>query len=332
MGLGVLIIGESGTGKSTSLRNFKTEEFALVNVAHKPLPFKTNGVVDQLKSDNSFKIRQYMVSTKKNVIVVDDAQYIMANELMRRATESGYNKFTDIGVKMWDILHQVESLPDDKIVYFMMHIERDNEGHEKAKTVGKMLDSTVTLEGMFSIVLKTAVQDKKYMFSTQNSGKDTVKSPIGLFNSQLIDNDLKMVDTAIREYYNLGSTVEISARDAFFNEVVEEPKPVVHPVPKPILENAKGNPIPTSVPPKVGSADSLRARIGAVPKPVETPKVAEAPKPVELPKVVEAPKVGTPKVENPAPVVEAPKPTMKADNGNIDVMKKLAELKAKIGK
>lgn len=320
MGLGVLIIGESGTGKSTSLRNFKTEEFALVNVAGKPLPFKTNGVVDQLKSDNSVEIRRYMVSTKKNVIVVDDAQYIMANEYMRRAKEGGYNKYTEIGTNMWNIVRQVEALPDDKIVYFMMHIERDNEGHEKAKTIGKMLDTAITLEGMFAIVLKTVVQDRRYQFSTQNSGSDTVKSPMGLFNSVMIDNDLKMVDTAIREYYNLGSTVEISARDAFFNEVVEEPKPVVHPVPKPILENAKGNPIPTSVPPKVGSADSLRARADAVPKPVDTPKTIEVPKRVEPPKIVEVPKVEIPKVET-------PKPTTKPDTADVNVHDRLERIR-----
>ena len=256
MGLGVLIIGESGTGKSASLRNFDPEEYALVNVASKPMPFKVNGIIDQLKSDNPVEIRRFMVSTKKKAIIIDDAQYIMANEFMRRAKEKGFDKFTEIGTNMWNVIRQVESLEDDKVVYFMMHIERDGNNNEKAKTIGHLLDEKITLEGMFAIVLKTVVSDRRYFFSTQNSGSDTVKSPMGLFSTTLIDNDLKMVDDSIRSYYNLGSVVKISSRDTFFNDIVSSPtatapvQPNVPAIavttPKPILENAKGNPIPTT--------------------------------------------------------------------------------------
>lgn len=252
MGLGVLIIGESGTGKSASLRNFSPEEYALVNVASKPMPFKVNGIIDQLKSDNPVEIRRFMVGTKKKAIIIDDAQYIMANEFMRRAKEKGFDKFTEIGTNMWNVIRQVESLEDDKVVYFMMHIERDNNNNEKAKTIGHLLDEKITLEGMFAIVLKTVVSDRRYFFSTQNSGSDTVKSPMGLFSTTLIDNDLKMVDDSIRNYYNLGSVVKISSRDTFFNDIVSSPtattpvQPNVTATQKPILENAKGNPIPTT--------------------------------------------------------------------------------------
>jgi hypothetical protein len=127
----------------------------------------------------------------------------MANEFMRRASERGYDKFTEIAQNFWDLINAIRTLPEDVIVYVMAHIERDGSGNEKIKTIGRMLDEKITIEGMFTIVLKTAVSDGVYNFSTQNNGNDTVKSPLGLFKSSLIDNDLKAVDTAIREYYEL---------------------------------------------------------------------------------------------------------------------------------
>ena len=204
MGKKVLIIGESGTGKSASMRNFTKDEILIINVAAKDLPFKEpKGGFEKVNSDNYRDIKKAMQSTNKKVIVIDDTQYLMANEFMRRATEKGFDKFTEIAQNYWDLQQAINKLPDDTIVYELSHLERDQNGNEKAKTIGKLLDEKITVEGMFGIVLKTVVQDGKYYFQTQNSGTDTCKSPIGLFKTYLIDNDLKLVDSAIRDYYGL---------------------------------------------------------------------------------------------------------------------------------
>ena len=116
---------------------------------------------------------------------------------------TGYQKFTDMALNYYTLVKAAAALPSDKIVYFMGHSDTDANGNEKFKTIGKMLDEKVTLEGMFTIVLKTVVTDGKYQFSTRNSGQDTVKTPLGMFNDVLIDNDLAMVDKTIREYYGI---------------------------------------------------------------------------------------------------------------------------------
>lgn len=200
MGIPILILGESGTGKSASMRNFKPDEVALANVAGKPLPFKGK-FAEVLNSDSYRAIKKFMKEAKSNVVVIDDAQYLMANEFMRRGSERGYDKFTEIAVNFWELVNAVRELPENKIVVFMSHIERDQNGNEKIKTIGKMLDEKITVEGMFTIVLKTSVSDGKFSFLTQNSGHDTVKSPIGLFEANEIDNDLKAVVDSIRKYY-----------------------------------------------------------------------------------------------------------------------------------
>jgi hypothetical protein len=202
MAIPVLILGESGTGKSASLRNFKADELKVINVEGKPLPFKNKFEI--FNSDNYVKILKEMQATKKSSIIIDDAQYLMANEFMRRATERGFDKFTEIAQNFWNLVNKVKELPKNQIVYFLAHIERDANGNEKIKTIGKLLDEKITVEGMFTIVLKTNVTDGQYTFITQNNGHDTVKSPIGMFPSVAIDNDLKYVDDKIRNYYEIG--------------------------------------------------------------------------------------------------------------------------------
>lgn len=203
MGLPVLILGESGTGKSASMRNFKPGELAIINVAGKPLPFRSE--LKTLVTDNYKKIESALLNMKAPSAVIDDAQYLLANEFMRRSGELGYQKFTDMAKNYWSLIAETicKQMPPNKIVYFMSHIDRDQNGFEKVKTIGKLLDEKITVEGLFTIVLKTHVEDGKYTFFTQNSGTDTVKSPIGMFPDVQIDNDLKAVDNAIREYYNL---------------------------------------------------------------------------------------------------------------------------------
>lgn len=202
MGIPVMILGESGTGKSASLRNFSKDEIGVINVCGKPLPFRNQ--IKDLKTDNYMAIEKALKASSKKAAVIDDCQYLMANEYMRQAKVTGYQKFTDIAQNFWTLVQVViRELPEDVIVYFLGHIERDANGNEKFKTIGKMLDEKITVEGMFTIVLKTSVQEGQYLFATRNNGSDTVKSPIGLFDEPYIDNDLKAVDTAIREYYEI---------------------------------------------------------------------------------------------------------------------------------
>ena len=207
MGQLVFILGRSGTGKSYSMRNFQKDKLAVINVQGKILPFKGSGQIEMTSQDRSEKIVDAMDRYAKagfKSIVVDDYQYTMANEFMRRSAEKGYDKFTEIGRHAWDIANKVRDLPNEVIVYILCHTDRDDEGNEKIKTIGKLLDEKICLEGMSTIVLKTNVTDGVYTFLTQNNGKDTVKSPAGMFPSYAIDNDLHYVDQKIRSYYELG--------------------------------------------------------------------------------------------------------------------------------
>lgn len=216
MSTATLIIGESGTGKSASLRNCDPQNTLLIQSVKKPLPFKASAWAhfDREKNpkgnifvtDQSAQIITLMQKTQRKVIVLDDFQYVLANEYMRRSEERGYDKFTDIGRHAWDILSIASGLPDDVRVYIMGHTQSDDFGKVKVKTIGKMLDEKITVEGMFSIVLRTLVRDGQYFFSTRNNGSDTVKSPIGMFDEEIIDNDLAAVDLAISEYYGLTAT------------------------------------------------------------------------------------------------------------------------------
>lgn len=202
MAIPVMILGESGTGKSASLRNFKPDEVAIIDVSGKPLPFRNKLPI--LKTDKYETITRAMLA-RPNIpaFVVDDAQYLMANEFMRRSDERGYDKFTEIAKNFWSLIQETVSqkMPETQIVYFLMHTDVADDGRIRAKTIGKMLNEKITLEGLFTIVLRTSVTDGVYSFRTVNSGSDTVKAPMGMFDSALIDNDLKAVDTIIRDYY-----------------------------------------------------------------------------------------------------------------------------------
>lgn len=201
MGIPVLILGESGAGKSCSLRNFEPEEVGIFNVAGKPLPFKK-----QLKKVNNAKYTDILKSLnepKLKTYVIDDSQYLMAFEMFDRAKEVGYNKFTDVALNFRTLVDRIiRNTPDDVIVYFLHHTETTDTGKIKAKTSGKMLDNQLTLEGLFSIVLLCKTDGQEHYFETQSDGYSTCKSPMDMFDLK-IDNDLKMVDTKIREYYEL---------------------------------------------------------------------------------------------------------------------------------
>ena len=226
MGQLVYILGRSGTGKSYSMRNLDPGKFAVINVQGKWFPFKNASKIKYVVTDDSDSIVKNIrgLATTYNIIVVDDFQYVMANEFMRRAMERGYDKFTEIGRHAWDIANCVRDLPAETIVYVMCHTDTDQEGLERLKTIGKMLDEKIVMEGMSTIVLKTNVADGKYAFLTQNNGKDTTKSPAGMFPSYAIDNDLKYVDDKIRSYYGFsGSKSETEMAEADADAMREGP-------------------------------------------------------------------------------------------------------------
>lgn len=204
----ILVLGESGTGKSTAYRNLDPAQTLLIQAIRKPLPFKRDGWgywSQENKAGNIFatdhvsSIIELMQKTKRKIIVIDDYHYILSNELMRRYRETGYGKFSEIGYNGWNLINVASALAPDVRVYFLAHTMTGEDGITKLKTPGKLLE-TYTVEGMFSIVLRTAIRDGDYFFSTKNSGSDTVKTPIDMFKDELIPNDLALVDQAIRDY------------------------------------------------------------------------------------------------------------------------------------
>lgn len=202
----VMLFGESGAGKSTSLRNFTNDEVAIINVSGKPMPFKSDL---KTASSNDYQIiAENLPKLKQPSIVIDDATYLMVDQFMANANVKGYDKYTQIAFNFTMLIEQARKLPDDKIVYFIGHSEQMDNGREHFKTIGRMIDNYVTLEGKFTVVLKAVVKDGHYYFQTHNNGFDTVKSPLGMFEEDLIDNDLKMVDDIIRDYWNIPRTTE----------------------------------------------------------------------------------------------------------------------------
>lgn len=206
MGIPVLILGESGSGKSCSLRNFEKENVVIYNIAGKPLPFKKQ--LNKADNVNYTQIKSNMQKGNFKTYVIDDSQYLMAFEMFDRAKELGYNKFTDVALNFRGLVDFViKNTPADTIVYFLHHTETTDTGKVKAKTSGKMLDNQLTLEGLFSIVLLCKTDGQEHYFETQSDGYSTCKSPMGMFDLK-IDNDLKMVDDKIREYYELNKKEE----------------------------------------------------------------------------------------------------------------------------
>lgn len=201
MGIPVLILGESGSGKSASMRNFAPDQVAVFNVAAKPLPFR--GKLRCVNTSDYAAIKAGLSSGTAPSYVIDDSQYLMANEFFDRAMEKGYDKFTEIGLNFRDLLfYIIRETPKDCIVYLLHHTELDQNGKLKAKTIGKMLDEKLTVEGLFSIVLLCQSGKDKHCFITQSQGLSTAKSPMEMFPEEM-DNDLALVDKTIRDYYGL---------------------------------------------------------------------------------------------------------------------------------
>lgn len=218
MSVSTIILGESGSGKTASLRNLNPTETLLIQVVKKPLPFRSKGWsyfdAANNKTGNIFVSDDWQImsaimrKTKRKVIIVDDFQYVLANEFMRRSDERGYDKFTEIAKHAWELFNVANTLADNVRVYLMSHTQTNDTGDIRLKTIGKMLDEKITPEGLFTIVLRTIVTDKDYFFSTRNNGHDTVKSPIGLFDSERVPNDLAVIDAQISTYYELTGATE----------------------------------------------------------------------------------------------------------------------------
>jgi len=209
-------MGESGSGKSSSIRTLPANETFLINVLDKPLPFKgskslytklTEEGGNYFASDDAAEIIKKIryVNIKfpqiKN-IVIDDFQYVMANEFMRRAKERGFDKFTEIAQNAWSIIKQASDCRDDIDFFFLSHTELDALGRSKCKTIGKMLDDKITVEGMFTVVLHTIIADGVYKFLTKNDGSHIAKSPMGMFEERYIDNDLLLVKQKMKDYFD----------------------------------------------------------------------------------------------------------------------------------
>lgn len=235
MGKLVFIMGRSGTGKSHSMKNIPADRLGVINIEGKDFPFGKKSPAfgaETINTDNAEDIITEIdrMSKKHDIIVVDDFQYLMANEFMRRVYEKGYDKWNEIARHAFDILKHVSTLSNNVIVYVFCHTDKDDNGYEKVKTLGKMLDDKIVLEGMSTIVLKSECVDGKYYFFTQNNGQDTVKSPEDMFPSRAIPNDLLYVDDKIRNYWGMDgakSDEEIQKDDqvnTVSDESVETPK------------------------------------------------------------------------------------------------------------
>lgn len=201
MGVPVLVIGESGSGKTYSIKNFDPAEVGIFSVEKGRLPF--NKPFNVAKRATYRQIMSCMKKPNLKTYVIDDSQYLLVNELFDRVSESGYNKFTEMALHFRNLIHVINHFtPDDVIVYFLHHTELDGTGKMKAKTIGRMLDEKLTVEGCFDIVLLAQIENGEHIFVTQSEGISTAKSPEGMFDLK-IPNDLKMVDTRIREYWSL---------------------------------------------------------------------------------------------------------------------------------
>lgn len=212
MSYACLVLGESGTGKTCSLRNLDPKSTLLIQPVRKPLPFRSAGWREirakgdgnnVLVSSDPSTIVKCMKASPFDVVVIDDWQYVLSNMFMARRSETGFQKFTDIGGAGFDIAKAASELPEHKRVYILAHTTTDDYGNTRIKTLGKVLDEKIVIEGMFTTVLRTRVENGKYTFQTQNSGQDTVKSPMGMFNENFIDNDLSAVDQIICDYYGI---------------------------------------------------------------------------------------------------------------------------------
>lgn len=218
----VLVIGQSGSGKSTSLRNLDPKTTFIINVLDKPLPFKAFRKNYQVITKENKKGNYYTTDDWSNVVkciemvnkerpeittlIIDDWQYILAHEFMRRSMnteeKNQYQKFTDIALHGWSTINACLGTRPTLTNFVLAHSDVDSTGRSKCKTIGKMLDEKITIEGLFTTVLHSRVVNGEYKFQTQYDGEFLAKSPMGMFEEHLIPNDLVSVKNAVENYFN----------------------------------------------------------------------------------------------------------------------------------
>lgn len=213
----VLILGKSASGKSTSLRNMPEKETYLINVIGKTLPFKgANKKFIEEKGGNKVTTDSYDLINKilsgidkdrKEIkyIVIDDSQYLLVNEFMKRHSQEGkgndvFRLYNEIGDHFWHLLWNARFLRKDLTIFFLHHTEETESGSIKAKSIGRMLDEKVDICGMFSICLLCRSIEGKHFFETTKIGDSPAKTPMGMFDTEKIDNDLYLVAQAIETY------------------------------------------------------------------------------------------------------------------------------------
>lgn len=218
MGRFILIYGKSGSGKSRSLLNFGTEEIFLVQGVQKELPFRKKFKYTMVTNKVDMIVKGLQKMPTKTAII-DDAGYIMTNEFMQGHSQpkkgsSSFDLYNDIADNFWKLINSIKALPEDINVYVVLHEETSDYGETKLRTIGKLLDQKVCIEGMSTIVLRCVTMGTSHYFRTTTDGSDITKSPEGMFDNAEIDNDLKAVDEKIREYYGEGEAAKESADGA----------------------------------------------------------------------------------------------------------------------
>lgn len=201
-----MVIGKSGSGKSSSLRNFEAGEIGVFSCADKPLPFRKK--LDVSPRHAYEDIGAALQANRRRAYAIDDSTYLMQFEMFARAEEKGYGKFTDIAVSFERLLEYARLTSPDTVVYFLHHSEFADDGSYKPQTVGKMLNNQLCVEGLFPIVIESRVKDGEYQFLTEGNGLNIAKAPIDFETGErmlpaVMDNDLKAVDTAIRNFYGM---------------------------------------------------------------------------------------------------------------------------------
>lgn len=205
----VLLLGQSGSGKSTSMRNFTKDEIAVINVLGKPLPFKSD--IKAPKIDDYATILNQIKMTKKKTIVIDDANYLITNEFMNKSSVKGFDKYNEMGNNFFNLINGIKNIDGGKTVYLIMHEDTDENGNIKPKTIGKLLDDKVNIQGMFTVCIRSMFDNGNYIFRLKTNGQDCVKTPFGMFENDTMENDLKEFDKVVREYYELDKVEEKEA-------------------------------------------------------------------------------------------------------------------------
>lgn len=208
MAIPVLLLGASGSGKSASMRNFKNDEYALINIMGKQLPFKSDKKFYVTTTYSDLKQTLIAYAAKTDCIVVDDAGYLIVDKFMQNhgggKGNAVFDLYNTMAQQFYNLLLFIQKeLPQNIVVYVVMHEDRDDLGYVKPKTIGRMLDEKVNVAGLFTVVLNATKKDGKYIFKTQTDGFDVTKSPMGMFQADEIENDLKYVQSQIKEYYGI---------------------------------------------------------------------------------------------------------------------------------